>query len=159
MQSKNGSLGRLWGVGAVIGLSFIADRLLKAWALSLPVGEGFFIGNSIGLELFQNTHAVFGLPRVPFLFEALILFIGIFLAYAAFLAFRNNEPRIFFGLLLILMGGASNMLDRFQHGFVIDFIYAGPAVFNLADAMIVAGFAVAVFQLFATKERHYSNKN
>lgn len=159
MLSKNGSFVSLWIVGVMAGAGFIADRLLKAWALSLPVGGGFFIEKGLGLGFFQNAQAVFGIPLVPYVFEALLFFVGIFLVYAALLAFRNNEQQIFFGLLLILIGGGSNMLDRFQRGFVVDYVYAGPAVFNLADAMIATGFVVAAFRLFATRAHHYPNTN
>ena len=158
-QRKTGPPGWVWGIGVVVGLIVVIDRSLKVWALSLPVGGGFFIGDSVGLGLFQNTQAVFGIPRIPFVFDSLVLCVGIFLAYASLRAFRNREQWMFFGLLMILTGGASNILDRFRHGFVVDFIYAGSAVFNLADAMIAAGFAIAALQLFAKKGRHYSYKN
>lgn len=49
------------------------------------------------------------------------------------------------GLVMALAGATSNLLDRLARGAVVDFIALGwwPA-FNLADAAIVAGVAVAV---------------
>jgi signal peptidase II len=53
-----------------------------------------------------------------------------------------------FGLAAALGGAASNLLDRFARGVVVDFVAVGPwPAFNLADAAITTGALVAI--LFA----------
>jgi lipoprotein signal peptidase len=52
------------------------------------------------------------------------------------------------GLLFILTGGLSNLLDRLILGYVIDWIYLPffPfSVFNLADTYITLGLILAIF--------------
>jgi signal peptidase II len=57
----------------------------------------------------------------------------------------------FIGLALIWVGGTSNLIDRVtRHGLVTDFMIfrIGPlhtGVFNAADVMIMAGFAILIF--------------
>ncbi len=46
-------------------------------------------------------------------------------------------------LALLLAGAAGNYLDRVLRGYVVDFIHVPHwPVFNVADALIVAGFAL-----------------
>jgi signal peptidase II len=49
------------------------------------------------------------------------------------------------GVTLILAGALGNMVDRFRHGYVIDFIAVGiwPR-FNLADTMITIGVVLMI---------------
>jgi signal peptidase II len=59
----------------------------------------------------------------------------------------------FIGLALIWVGGTSNLIDRVaRHGLVTDFVILriGPihtGIFNAADVMIMAGFAILVWHL------------
>ncbi len=49
-------------------------------------------------------------------------------------------------LLLIVSGGASNMIDRFVYGCVVDYIYVPSfPVFNLADILLTAGVFGVIF--------------
>ena len=61
--------------------------------------------------------------------------------------------------VLILAGGASNLIDRFLHGFVIDYIHfqvfgiRWPAVINIADIYATAGL---LYWLYVS---HHNNLN
>jgi signal peptidase II len=63
---------------------------------------------------------------------------------------RNDVNRwLLAGLALILGGAIGNVIDRFQHGFVVDFVHAhwGEAyfpAFNVADAAITIGAAFVI---------------
>lgn len=56
---------------------------------------------------------------------------------------------------IILGGGASNVLDRFIHGGVVDYVYWHKwfdfAVFNFADVMIDLGIAIIILRLIIKK--------
>ena len=76
---------------------------------------------------------------------------------AAISAWRKKENLLFLGLILILLGGLSNFLDRLLYGFVIDMIHTGPSVWNLADWMIAAGFILAVMQILNSNKLKIRN--
>jgi signal peptidase II len=61
-------------------------------------------------------------------------------------------------LALVLSGAIGNVIDRFEHGFVIDFIHVHwqqayfPA-FNIADAAITVGAILLIYDAFADWRR------
>jgi len=104
------------------GFLFLTDRIFK-W---LATVEG-------KLPYFGNQGLIFSLPIAPFF----ALLINILILGAVFFVWRQIRHPSF---ILIIIGGASNLLDRLVHGAVIDYIFIIPmAPANLADAMIVAG--------------------
>ena len=131
----------------LIGGLAIVDRTLKLWTISLPDFGGFFIGDFFGIKLFKNYEAIFGWPKISPFFEIIVIIIGVVLAGAAISAWHKKENILFLGLILILLGGLSNFLDRLLYGFVIDMIHTGPSVWNLADGMIAAGFVLAAIKV------------
>ena len=138
---------RLKLVWASIFLLSISDWTLKLWTISLPDFGGFFIGDFFGIKLFKNYEAIFGWPKISPFFEIVVIIIGVVLTEAAISAWHKKENILFFGLILILLGGLSNFLDRLLYGFVIDMIHTGPSVWNLADGMIAAGFVLAAIKV------------
>lgn len=79
-----------------------------------------------GIAVINNKGATFG-----------IIFAGI-LAYIYFFKKQDN-----LGILLILAGGVSNLIDRVFYGGVVDFVSLPLiSVFNLADLMICAGIGL-----------------
>ena len=72
---------------------------------------------------------------------------GVIAAAAAVLA-QQGSPTTAIGLGLLVGGAAGNLVDRVRRGAVVDFVAAGWwPVFNLADAAMVVGIAVAVVGL------------
>jgi lipoprotein signal peptidase len=75
--------------------------------------------------------------------------IGVWLLAGAAVAFMlvisEWSPALTAGLALALGGAGSNLLDRLRHGAVVDYL-ALPSgfTFNLADAGIFAGSAIAI---------------
>lgn len=136
---------------------FVADRLVKLWALS-ALTDGRVIQALPGLFRLvyaENTGAAFSLfadiPWVSLVMTPLLLIIG-------WLILRGYRlglwPRLCAGA--ILGGAVGNYLDRLIYGFVIDMIdvtFMNFAVFNPADAAIcVGGALMAASLLFRTND-------
>lgn len=161
---------RKWFIllGAVL-LMAIADQASKGWivenlalyesAQPLPALAPFF-----QLTRSANTGAAFGiLPAAGNVFLLLA-----FIIIAAMLwQFRSAAPD---ALLLplatgIVIGGAlGNVLDRLQHGYVIDFIhYQIPGlisnVSNLADHAIVGGVLLILAESFIRERRQNARQS
>lgn len=132
---------------------FVLDRLLKKlFFLNILPSDGPLI------TYLPNYNLSFSLPLVDFLRPvfylvvlALILLIIFYFGY--FLKKKMIWPA--FSFWLILLGSFSNLFDRLEHGFVIDFIdlYIWP-VFNIADTMIVGGIIILIhkFELLKFKK-------
>ena len=63
------------------------------------------------------------------------------------------ERRLTIALSLILAGAIGNVIDRIEHGYVVDFIHVhwGSAyfpAFNIADAALSVGAALMIFDAF-----------
>ena len=78
--------------------------------------------------------------------------LGIIITFLVFIIYLKSSKYIEkYGLILIIAGALSNILDRIYNGYVIDFIYLHynqfywPA-FNFADIYISVGIFLIVFQ-------------
>lgn len=154
----------------VSALVVVLDQWSKAWVLrSLPefadveVIPGFwswyrtynrgaafsFLENSGGWQIW--------------LFSALAVIISVALIWAL-AGTQRRDWKTALPYALVIGGAIGNVIDRIQHGHVIDFIkwYVGDHVwpaFNLADSAIVGGAAgIILFGLFAGSRRE-NNKD
>ena len=141
-------------------LVLVLDQLTKVWVLTslpeytpIPVVEGFW-----NWYRTYNTGAAFS-----FLSDAggwqKYFFITLAVVISGLLAFwLTRTPRgdwkTAMPFALVIGGAIGNVIDRFIHGHVVDFIqwyvgdYYWPA-FNIADAAIVGGaIGIAVFGFF-----------
>ena len=124
--------------GAAIFI-FIFDRFLKFLAVN-----NFFFSDSpgsglFGLNFIGNSKIAFSLPASGAWLVATIFLVIIFATIFFIRLWRKNDERAFY-LFFIILGGASNLYDRLRFGYVIDYLDVKYfTVFNLADAMIVAG--------------------
>lgn len=139
-------------------LAFILDRASKAYILAHAGGcdQREIIPGLLRCNFVRNPHGAFGLfGNSPVLLIVLALIVlGVF-AYAFRDAVRqSNVVRIAFGLI---SGGAiGNIVDRFQHQWVVDFIdfyRIWPDVFNLADSCITIGVALLVISALRRERR------
>lgn len=136
---------------ASLSLAIISDQAIKQLIL-----EGFrFDGPFISIILVKNTGVAFSMLAflggyLKYLQLALLLVLCIY-----FLRDRRLLSSIapFSGLLI--GAGLSNILDRFIHGGVIDYIWwhylFSFAVFNLADILINIAVFMIVIILFVRK--------
>ena len=149
-------------MGLVLGLAttvFVADQLTKTWALrrldmSHPV---VVIPDFFHLVLVMNPGVAFGIfAGIPPEWRWIVtLFSLTALALLGSLAFRilprgSLLARLAIGL--VFGGAAGNLLDRWRHGAVVDFIdvfwrtYHWPA-FNVADSAITVGVCLLAAEL------------
>ena len=146
-------------------LVLVLDQASKQWVLAslpeytaIPVIEGFW-----NWYRTYNTGAAFS-----FLSDAggwqkwffTVLAIGISGLLAAWLAKTpRGDWRTALPFALVIGGAIGNVIDRLQHGHVIDFIqwhwrdHYWPA-FNIADSAIVGGaIGIALFGILAPKKK------
>ena len=139
------------------GAVLLADQILKAVVLSyqheLPLKAGVF-----GIAYAENTGAAFGLFQGGnLLFVVLgVAVILLILKYRSRL--ENDAERL--AVSLILGGAAGNVLDRIFRGHVIDYVgVAGIPSFNLADAALTAGAALAIAAYIQERFKRIKTKN
>jgi lipoprotein signal peptidase len=121
---------------------FLANKNLLPW-----VGDFFE-------TISCNTGIAFGIQLPSFVFVLLWIFsIGIIL-YLLKLE-KNN-----LALTFVLGGATSNIIDRFLHGCVIDYLsFLNIPTFNFADMAICLGVICFVSNLFFKKDTSNENKN
>ena len=137
----------LWFLISVAVL--VLDQASKYWALKmLHAYEGVSVLPFLNWTLMFNTGAAFS-----FLDSAGAWHIWLFMGFSLLMSLviavwimRKSTTNFFelFALSLILGGALGNLFDRFNHGYVIDFIdffyraHHWPA-FNIADSAITLG--------------------
>lgn len=146
-----------WGFSLSI---ILFDQITKYWIVrdfylheSVPVFKDFF-----HITYIRNVGAAFGILskadpsfRVPFFFIVPVLALGMILWAYHKLPTQSRFHST--GLGLIFGGAIGNVIDRIQHGFVVDFLdffWNGnhfPA-FNIADSAICVGVGLMMLDLF-----------
>jgi signal peptidase II len=140
---------------AIAALVLVLDQLTKAWILSrFRLGERMqVLPGLFDLTLVYNPGAAFSFLANHDGWQRWF-FIGIGLAASAFILWllaRHGSQRLFaFALALILGGAIGNVIDRFVHGQVVDFLLVHwrdrwyfPA-FNVADSAITVGAVLLI---------------
>jgi len=149
--ARSGALLPWLGIAALV---ILLDQLTK-----VLIVKSFHLGASMTITPFFNIVRVHN-EGAAFSFLAGAdgwqrwLFIGLGLAAAIFIVWmlsRHGGQRLFALALALILGGAlGNVIDRFVHGYVVDFIqvlykaiYAFPS-FNVADSAITVGAALLI---------------
>lgn len=96
--------------------------------------------------VFNNGIAFgFGHGNPTLLMSSLIISMYVSLVYYTYQCYQQNQNIL--GEICILAGGFSNILDRYQHGAVVDFINIFFAVCNIADIFVVGGALFIIVKL------------
>jgi signal peptidase II len=134
----------------------LLDQLTKQLVLGLLTLPMWFISDDIGLQLSYNTGVAFSLP-VRGVFAAALSIAIIFFLLVFFRRGTNKSVWTDLAFGFILGGALGNLLDRFLHGAVIDFIsiYSWPS-FNIADAAITFGFLLFLFRFDTIASKRFS---
>jgi len=132
---------KIVGIFILVGFLFIVDRILKYWALyGLYHTKINILKGLLTFELFKNYYIAFNIPLPSFLSIPIIITIITILMVLFVQRIKVYQGYLEAGLLLMVVGALSNVYDRLQYGFVIDYLnfYVWP-VFNAADVMIGLG--------------------
>jgi signal peptidase II len=136
-------------------LVIAADQLSKLWIeRTMVLGDTFTVLPVLDIVRAHNTGAAFsfladagGWQRWAFS----LLAVGVSIALVFWLRrlALTTHALLAFGLALILGGAIGNVIDRFEHGYVVDFVHAHwgshyfPA-FNVADSAISIGAVLVI---------------
>jgi signal peptidase II len=135
------------------------DRATKHFAMTTLAGSAdqSYLAGTFRLTYHENPGAMLGLGAAwrPEVRTAIFqIGNGLFLLAIAVLTIRGGFTRAGqVGLLLLLAGGASNLVDRVAMGRVIDFLIVGigplrTGIFNIADMAILAGVGILIVEAF-----------
>lgn len=126
-------------VSLVVVTLFLIDRALKFYAQNLPLSEGFLFFPGLQFKYSLNP-SLFFFPAWSFMpWLALAVLIALTISMTTHWRNRSLSPSPY-PLVPILLGGASNVFDRFAYGGVVDYVeILGLATINLADILILIG--------------------
>jgi len=142
---------------AVVVLAFMLDQVTKAWASTSlkPIETVTLIPGFFNLTYVQNRGIAFGMFAGEGLLVGLVVvgLIIVALFYTRGLNWAGIEPNLIGGFLC---GGAlGNLVDRFRHGWVVDFfdVHINAynlrwPVFNVADSLICIAVGWIVLRQF-----------
>jgi signal peptidase II len=156
------------GVRVVLLVAIVAtigcDRVTK-YAAATTLADApaqSFLADTFRLEYAENTGAFLSLGADwPAPVRRAIFDVGNALLLLALVAFavRGRWPgKAALGVALFVAGGASNLVDRFLYGAVIDFMNVGigplrTGIFNVADMAIMLGAGLLAVEGYRS-ERH-----
>ncbi len=160
MTTVTPSLGRSgWRWLPLVLLVIVADHLSKGWIeTNYPLGDYTMVWPWLDIVRLHNPGAAFsflagvgGWQR--WFFIVLALGVSVVLLWWLRSVHEAVERRLAIALSLILAGAIGNVIDRIEHGYVVDFIHVhlGSAyfpAFNIADAALTVGAALMIFDAF-----------
>lgn len=137
----------------------ILDQLTKYYAITNLKGKEMveLVPNWLYLTYLENKGAAFGfLNTMPWVFT-LLASVFVVAMIAIMLKYRNNfNSFLKLSLAIILAGALGNLIDRFTHGYVVDFIFSplnglyNFPVFNLADVYLtLMAIVLAIYLIFS----------
>jgi len=135
-------------------LTILADRITKYIALKNLDFQGFFLDSNflkLGITPTINKFFSFGIKIPEFIGLALLIIVIVFLIIIFFK--QTKKLSIEISLMLILIGAISNLMDRFMHHGVIDFLniqihtFQWP-IFNISDILITIGVLLLIKDIY-----------
>ncbi len=147
----------------VVVLVFLADQLSKQWVLA-----NFELYESIKLlPIFNFTYVRNYGAAFSFLSDAggwqrwlfTIVAVGFSIVLTIWLRKQSKSLwRLNLAFTLVIGGALGNLIDRLQHGFVVDFLdfYWNTShfpAFNIADSAICVGAGLLILDTFMTESK------
>ena len=135
------------------GCFVLVDQLVKLLITNvLSSGNIVVIKNFFSLSLVKNTGAAWGIFSGNRWFLIIVTILSVFAIAKYFLLDLNVTKGEYIAYILLLGGIFGNLIDRILFGYVRDYLdfnfgsYNFP-VFNIADAAIVIGVVIVVYQM------------
>lgn len=153
----NPSAARPWF--ALAAALVVADQLTKRVIVErFAYGESIALLPILDLTRLHNTGAAFSLLADQsgwqrWFFSAIAAAVAIALAWMLLRLERGTARALAASYALILAGAVGNLIDRLQHGYVVDFVHLHwqgwyyPA-FNVADSAITIGALLLIYDAF-----------
>ena len=143
-----------FAVIAIIGITI--DQIVKAWAYNelRPVGSIPLIKDVFHFTYRENTGAAFSFLEGNNVFFIFLTSTVIVMLLYLLLSGRILNKVAEYCVLFIAMGGAGNLIDRFNYEFVVDmfdFTLINFAVFNVADIFVTCGSILFILIFLFTK--------
>lgn len=137
-------------LATLAALGYVADFLIKSQIAQLPSGTVLFAYGPFGFEVLHNHNLFlwFHVPDQMLVALSATVLAGVVGAMVYFVS-KQNIPAAT-ALLVIFLGGLSNLSDRFTLGSTVDYIKLGSLVGNIADIMIIVG---VILLLVITREQ------
>lgn len=141
-------------IGILIA-ALVIDQITKQLVLNnLGIGASWPIDGFFRFTFVRNDGTAFGLFQdngtlLTFVSMAAVALIVYFYREAVMVSWFTRTA-----LGLQLGGALGNLVDRFRHGYVVDFLDVGPwPIFNIADSAIITGIValVAYFTIFGQR--------
>lgn len=136
-------------IGAVVLFFFI--RLVTPFIIrTLGSGKAILWPERLFLESMRNSGFVFSLPLPASLIVIVTLAVLIAVAWLYVQVIVRDARSELVSFILIFGGAFSNLYERIKFGFVWDYfniqVFGLRGVWNLADALILAGMLVWLFR-------------
>lgn len=147
---------KMIGQCLIIIFFVIVDRFLKFLAINNYFSNPVKIFNDIfKLNFAANFNIAFSLPFKGAWLNLIIALIIVILLYYWLFLIKNKDLRSAGYLFFIVIGAMSNLYDRLNFGYVVDYLDLKYfTAFNIADMMIVGGVVGLIWiMVFNKKER------
>ncbi|NLJ64693.1 MAG: signal peptidase II [Christensenellaceae bacterium] len=137
----------------IIHILLMLDLITKACFYDADM---VLIPSILKLEGHKNYGMAFSMfSNNPAYITAFVAILTACLLYV-FIRYSHENNMLSYGITLMLAGSIGNLIDRFVHGYVIDFIcplFVDFAVFNIADSLIAIGAAISCIYILMNLER------
>jgi signal peptidase II len=156
---------RLLGVFAALA-TFALDQIVKLYFLydlgfaGMHPGQSIAVGPFFNLVMVWNKGVSFGLFPADSMAARIFLlsFSALVVAGLIYWLLKTRDLMSVTGIGLVIGGALGNMLDRLRYGAVADFFHLHAFgydwyVFNVADAAIVAGVGLLLYESLLGRER------
>src|SRR3989338_7946950 len=134
------------------GFFLLADQFLK-WQALHGWREPALLHRFFGWSPFLNPGIAFGLPVPNWLVISLSIPIIGLIFYLSWKMYDGGELRQAWAFALIFTGALSNFIDRVTYQNTVDYLRLFTGVINLADVLIVVGFAMYLIKQENKKAR------
>jgi len=130
------------------------DKFLKTLALNGKLDESVcLISDIFCLKFVPNYNIAFSLPFSGPILISLIIVILVILLYYWVNLFKKGQKNKYLVLTFLIIGAIINLIDRTEHGFVVDYFDLKYfTVFNVADIMITGGVLILILLNLKSKK-------